>query len=263
MEFDYAKFEVIANSNACYWAAEADLIKSYFDHHRTIERDEKWIIHQIYKELIDGFVVSNDILSNQISHDLSIKSLEEMGHQIHILEEEFSHFKMFVEVYEEVLGKKFSMRIDEIKKIGAWDENTELVNLRKSHFQLFPELGFDAQRISEGGYCALFRVGMEIESYCNGDDMIKKVCKLIYEEEFSHMLFGMAQVSISLDDKKNFSQLLDITNQQMRARILMRYKQFSEPVSPEVLKEMVSGEYEYQDFIDIDEVKKIALSAFK
>ena len=248
------RFKIIANANAPYWAAENYLIENYFKLHRTKEKDQKWVLHQIYKEFVDGVLVSNQLLQESLNLPLTPDNRVFMDKQTHILDEELGHGALFIELFESITGELFSLRLEDLKKMASWDANDQLMNLRKKHFNESPDLGLDAQRVSEGGYCALFKVGSSLPD-TDENKKIRAVCQEIYDEEFNHMLFGISKISFDIDDAR-FDHLVELTKEQMKARIYMRYMQFSCPVNEPELASLLAGEFEFEDFIDLSEVER-------
>ena len=77
-------------------------------------------------------------------------------------------------------------------ELETWEEDTALTRLRHRHIEERGKLGVRACRFTEGGYCTLFREGMRLKGRGGADDLIAAACAEIYEDEFGHMLEGIA-----------------------------------------------------------------------
>ncbi len=140
------------------------------------------------------------------------------------------------------------MELSVLEQQGAWKENDDLMNLRKNHCTEDAELGNRALRFTEGGYVALFAEGMKLAGRNEIDNEIAKVCKYIYDDEFSHMLLGIAETDQEKLTDSQWQRLKYFTVEQSKKRILMRNAQFSFPVLQQRIDQMLSGDAEPVQF---------------
>jgi hypothetical protein len=233
----------LIKANEPYWGGEAEVIRSYWNSPvRTPENERKWLVHQIYKEYWDGILPPLALFRSSlpdISHRAGRDTLRTLAE---VLYDEVGHFALFAELYRQLTGTDYSLTADELKEQGSWPENHELMALRQRHKNTSPALGLRAHRFTEGGYCALFTEGMALRGRGSAEDAIAEVCRKIYDDEFNHMLLGITgQDDIELSESE-WQTLVQFTNEQMRARIVMRNAQFSHPVNNRRLQALLRGE---------------------
>ena len=237
--------------NAPLWAAESEVIRSYFDlPTRTRETDRRWLWTQCRKEFWDSYADAEkglyleplDRLRDAFPRiDTEIDRHELLGIARHFIEE-FSHYCAFADVYDSICdGVVPKINPHSLRERADLPENAELASLRAGHRSDHGELGLQACEITEGGYCSLFREGMRLAGRGGVDDLIARACRLVYDDEFEHMLKGI----VSLDDQKltpeDWALLERITAEQLRARIRMRNAQFGSPVSDDRVGELLAG----------------------
>jgi hypothetical protein len=232
----------LIQANEPYWGGEAEIIHSYWDSPvRTRETDEKWLIHQIYKEYWDGILPPLAALQEQLPHASVHAGRSKLLEVVEVLYEETRHFSLLANLYVVLTGVDYALTPDELKARGSWPENDDLMNLRNTHRAESGELGQRAYHFTEGGYCALFTEGMKLAGCDAFGDAVAEVCGRIYEDEFNHMLLGIvesADVQLSVSD---WDMLTRYTVAQMKLRIHMRNAQFSRPVSDRRLDELLAG----------------------
>ncbi len=162
--------------------------------------------------------------------------------------EEFVHYCLFAEVHDTLSNDNASL-IDphQLRETGNWKENVDLMNLRAEHKKRCPALGPRAHFFTEGGYCTLYSEGMKLKGRGGVDDMIADACTRVYDDEFDHMLKGIAGMDDEISEEE--CQLLeDLTAEQMRYRLHMRNAQFSFPLSEERVSQLCKGSMEPLDF---------------
>ena len=131
-------------------------------------------------------------------------------------------------------------------RLETWDEDVALTQLRHDNIADHGKLGFRACRFNEDGYCTLFREGMraaDIGGECDtANKLIAAACREIYEDEFSHMLEGIAGLDREGRSAEDFSQMKNLVVEQSLHRILMRNAEFSLPLTEERVQEILQGE---------------------
>jgi len=232
----------LIQANEPFWGGEAEIIRSYWDSPmRTTETDEKWLIHQIYKEYWDGILPPLAAFQEQLPHASVHSGRSKLLEVVEVLYEETQHFSMFANLYFVLAGADYALSPEELKARGAWQENDDLMDLRKIHKAESLELGRRAYQLTEGGYCALFTEGMKLAGRDAFGDAVADVCGRIYEDEFNHMLLGIIEPADSQLSASDWETLTRYTVTQMKMRIRMRNAQFSRPVSDNRLDELLAG----------------------
>lgn len=229
-------------ANAPYWGGEAEVIRTYFNSaRRTVASDCVWLERQLYKEFWDGFIPP---LENKIVRyaelEMSMPRTDLLA-AAEILYEELAHYCAFADVYAALVGPQGTVpNPQRLRTSGQWPANVQLMQLRAQHKAAFGDLGMRAHAFTEGGYCTLYSEGMRLRGRGGIDDLIAEACAKVYEDEFDHMLIGIANVGEGLP-AAGWSQLTELTVEQMQYRIRMRNAQFGHPVDPAREAELCAG----------------------
>ena len=243
------KLQRLIQSNASLWAAEAEIVQSYWDSPiRTTKTDILWLRRQMYKEFWDGFFPPFDSVISRMEQLETRVSRADFLDAAETMYEEFVHYCLFADVHDKLLNSNDPLlNPQQLRSSGNWKENIALMDLRTQHKALHPALGPRAHFFTEGGYCTLYSEGMKLKGRGGIDDLIAKACVRVYDDEFGHMLKGIA----GMDDKvseDDFRLLEELTAEQMRYRIYMRNSQFSYAVSEQRVEELCSGILEPLEF---------------
>jgi hypothetical protein len=236
------KLQRLIESNASLWAAEAEIVQSYWDSPvRTRETDILWLRRQMYKEFWDGFFPPYDSVISRMDQLETRVSRNDFLDAAETMYEEFVHYCLFAEVHDKLsIGDGPLIDPQQLRITGDWKENKDLMNLRAEHKQRHPALGPRSHYFTEGGYCTLYSEGMKLKGRGGIDDMIAHACVRVYDDEFDHMLKGIA----GMDDNVSEDEcrlLEELTAEQMRYRLYMRNSQFSFPVSAQRVEELCAG----------------------
>ena len=224
------------------WAAEAEVARTYWDSPiRSEDTDRLWVVRQMYKELLDGALPSLLWARDHFDGVGGLDSRAEFLEEVDVLREEFIHYMGFAGIYEALSGKVPSA--DALRAQGAWPENDTLQALRARHRRDHGDLGLRAQRFTEGGYCTLYSEGMKLAGRGGIDRMIAAGCEVVFNDEFGHMLRGIANLDGTVGNLSDadWALLSDLVEEQLRHRIAMRNAQFSGPVAPARLAAIQDG----------------------
>jgi hypothetical protein len=235
----------LVDANAPLWGAEAEVCRTYFHSPaRNAETDCLWITRQCYKELVDGALFRMLAMQGRFR-------LDELTPGGVSADEgtctELAHFLAYAEALRAVTGDR-SASIDMASLLaGNWPENEQLMALRKTHRDARLELGWRAHAFTEGGYCTLYSTGMELgdrrgNASTSGDQAIAAASKLVFADEWEHMLEGIAGLGKHPLSEADWEQLCDMTVEQSRMRIHMRNGQFGYPVDDARIAELLAGE---------------------
>jgi hypothetical protein len=233
----------LINANAPYWAAEAEVCRTYFNSPlRTAQSDCAWLARQAAKELVDGVIERADELHALLTSGEIADDFERLAHLTEEIHEEANHYAAFAAAHELI-------RTDGIAALDGrtllnqkpWPENIALTELRDTHRRLHGELGARARLVTEGGYCTLFTEGMRLAGRSGADDAIAHACSLVYEDEFEHMLTGIIGLGNGELRDEDWDLLIELTVAQSRLRIRMRQQQFDHPVDSARLEILLAG----------------------
>lgn len=239
---------------APYWAGEASVFETYWTwEKRTRETDLAWLNHQCFKEIWGSGVGDRNL-------GLFLGPLEELKaafpridieidrHRVldtaEALWAEFAHYCAFADAYDGLLAPG-EERINP-KRLKWWKEDETLAGLRYRHIERHGKLGQRAARFTEGGYCTLFSAGMRLKDrptpgHERADALIATACGKVYDDEFGHMLKGIAGLDAEGLTDTEWKTLEDICLEQLRCRILMRNAQFGQPLAGRQLDDALAG----------------------
>jgi hypothetical protein len=156
--------------------------------------------------------------------------------------QEFAHYVAFADAYDAIRGAD-DPPIDpyRIRDLNSWPENEALAELRASHRRTRGDIGARAARLTEGGYCALFSEGMRLKGRSRADDLIAEACAKVYDDEFEHMLKGIAGLDREGLKPDEWRLLATLAVEQMRYRLPMRNVQFAHAVPDARIAELQQG----------------------
>jgi len=232
-------------ANAPYWAGEAEVVRTYFaSATRTAQTDRTWVLHQAYKEYWDGYVPVLRVLAADETADPGRTS-----ELVDVLRDELNHYEWFAGLYDE-LAPDGQPGLDpgRLQREGPWVENTALGALRAAHREQHGDIGRRAQWFTEGGYVTLYREGRLLAGRGGIDEHVASVCAKVYEDEFDHMLSGIAGLDQLGLSESDWQRLQTLTVAQLRLRIRMRNAQFSQPLSPGRIDALCEGAAEPAPF---------------
>jgi len=234
------------------WAGEAEVFRYYWQWpNRSRETDRRWLSLQCYKELWGSGIGSQ-------KDGLFLGPLKQMQEKFPRLDrgvsrhqmlqiaegfiDEFSHYCAFADAYD-ALCDAGQEPLDP-HKLTSWPEDDQLAELRYSHKAADEKLGERAARLTEGGYCTLFSEGRRLAGSTGDDALIAKACDAVYEDEFEHMLKGIAGLSDEALTNTEWDRLGRMALAQLKLRIHMRNSQFSHPLSQTRVAEILAGDIE-------------------
>ena len=130
----------------------------------------------------------------------------------------------------------------------SWPEDDVLGTLRYKHREEHGELGRRACQFTEGGYCTLFSEGMALgrdsTAHDGRDALIAEACAKVYDDEFGHMLKGVAGLDREGLSAEDWALMEKLTIEQLELRIDMRNAQFGHPLSAARVAEIKAGKAE-------------------
>ncbi len=251
----------LVDLSAPLWAGEAEVVRTYWDSAvRTTGTDVLWLRRQCSKEfngtgigeyknlgifvgplteLREIFPKIDSAIDGGIDRRYAFELIE-------VLKDEFSHYMAFADVHDAI--RPAGTPALDPHTLETWDEDVALTSLRHQHIAEHGALGVRASRFTEGGYCTLFREGMRLAGRGGADDLIAAACAKVFDDEFGHMLEGIA----GLDDEgwsdDEFRLMGELVVAQLRLRIPMRNAEFSFPLTEARIQAIYDGDIEPETF---------------
>ena len=239
--------------SAPFWAGEAEVARTYWDSPvRTVQSDMDWLRRQCIKEfngtgagdyknlgILLGPAVQVQEQFDEIDRGLDRHELLEV---LEVMHDEFSHYVLFADIYD-------AIRPEDVPPINpgqfeAWQEEDEFRATRHRHLAKHGTVGLRASQFTEGGYCTLYREGMNLKGCGGTDEMIATACTQVYEDEFGHMLTGIMGIDDEGWSDGEFVLLEKLVVEQLKQRIPGRNVQFSNPLSDDRVAAIISGDIE-------------------
>jgi hypothetical protein len=236
-----AELRRLIDRSARLWAGEAEVARSYFSSPaRSRGSDLRRIARQAYKELWDGVAVQVARLERALAGEAGAGA-DALADAAELLRSELSHYRLFAELHEALRASGGAPLSLASLRAWAWPENDALGRLRAKHVTRHGELGRRAMRFTEGGYATLFAEGRKLRGRGGFDELVAAACERLYDDEFEHMLGGIAGLDLAELGAPEWATLEALVAEQLRARIRMRDAQFEQPVSRERLEALCEG----------------------
>jgi hypothetical protein len=153
---------------------------------------------------------------------------------------EYTHYCAFADVHDAM--RPAGMPKIDPNKLEPWPEEDALTALRYKHQADHGALGMRACKFTEGGYCTLFSEGMALNGKPGVDGKIAAACAKVYDDEFEHMLAGIAGIAEENLSAADWRLMETLVKEQLKQRIRMRNAQFSYPLSEKRVQDIYHGE---------------------
>jgi hypothetical protein len=233
-----------------YWAGEAEVVRTYWNSSvRSTETDMLWLARQCFKEFWGGGVSWRDkeglfvgnlktILAQVPEIDKTVDR-DEIRDALEGTWAEFSHYCAFADAYD-AIRPAGSPKLNP-SMLSPWPEEDRITALRHKHQADHGAIGLRACKFTEGGFCTLFSEGMAVKGRGGTYDLIADACKKVYEDEFDHMLIGIADIHNENYGDAEWDLLWKLSEQQLQHRIPLRNEQFSKPLTEKRIQEIYEG----------------------
>lgn len=245
MGFDENLRRLVALS-APYWAGEMEVVRTYFHSPlRTRERDILWLRRQCFKEMWGSGVGDRDrglfqwraaYLANIFDGIDRSVDRHAVLRVIDDLRTEFSHYCLFADIYDVLSDTKLDPA-----QLEGWPADDELTRLRYACRDRYKLAGDLAVASTEGGYGAMYAVGMELGGMGGINARIARACEQVYADEIGHARHGLVGLARQELPATQWEELAEAITAVLRQRLRMRNEQFSYPVSPERLRALDAG----------------------
>jgi hypothetical protein len=237
------------------WAGESEVVHTYWSSpKRSVQTDVLWLQRQCFKEFWGSGVGKYDrggVVPGQL-RKLAEKVLEvdvsldrhEFLDVLDGIRAEYSHYCAFADLHD-AIRPTGAPKIDP-NQLEPWPEEDTLTAMRFRHQAEHGALGLRACKLTEGGYCTLFSAGMALEGKTGVDGGIAEACAKVYDDEFEHMLAGIAGIADEKLGDSDWRLLEQLATEQLRQR--MRNAQFSLPLPEERVQQILRGEIRPLEF---------------
>jgi hypothetical protein len=262
-----ANLRRLIDAAAPYWAGEAEVFRTYWDcGARNRETDRRWLARQCSKEIWGSGLAPLDkgIFLGPAEELVAVFPRIDIEMDRHAvldiaegLRAEFAHYCAFADAHD-ALALPGEPKLNPQAVKTAWQEDLELSELRFAHKKENAKLGQRATQFTEGGYCTLFSEGMQLRErgkdphargagpqgggpHARANALIAEACEKVYEDEFGHMLKGIAGLDAEGLSAADWATLERMALEQLRGRIHMRNAQFGAPLAGAALERSLAG----------------------
>lgn len=216
-----------------YWEAEAEITKRFFASRPSKDDHIYWLRAQIWKELhpVDGYFSGlHQELVNMANMFPNIDKTVDRHHFSFLMKqmlEEFEHYVMFADIFEELAGRKINVDTDPVQL----PQEKKLEELRRSYVTSGGSaIDKAAVLFTEGGGAAMFREGAKV----NGgklEAMIAKAMQIIYDDEKDHFQEAAREAAEVIKTRDDVARMKATVCAVSRQRVSMRLEMFRSPMS--------------------------------
>jgi hypothetical protein len=215
-----------------YWEAEAEVSKRFFECSPTHEGHIYWLRAQIWKELhpVDGYF--NGIHQELVKMADMFPGIDKTIDRHHFsflmkqMLEEFEHYVMFADIFEELVGRKIDVDADPVQL----PEEKKLQELRQRYVASGSAIDKAAVLFTEGGGAALFREGAKVRGG-KLEAMIANAMQIIYDDEKDHFREGARESAELIKTREDAERMKAGIRDVSRQRVSMRLEMFRSPMS--------------------------------
>jgi hypothetical protein len=215
-----------------YWEAEAEVSKRFFEGSPTHAGHIYWLRAQIWKELhpVDGYF--NGIHQELVKMADMFPGIDKTIDRHHFsflmkqMLEEFEHYVMFADIFEELVGRKIDVDADPVQL----PEEKKLQELRQRYVASGSAIDKAAVLFTEGGGAALFREGAKVRGG-KLEAMIANAMQIIYDDEKDHFREGARESAELIKTREDAERMKAGIRDVSRQRVSMRLEMFRSPMS--------------------------------
>lgn len=232
---DRERMQALVNVAAPSWAGEAEIVRTYFDRHRTRERDLVFLRAQAWKETRLVRALPPEQRKEAFTQGLAVDHPE--GVSAEKFAEELKHFRLLTGLIESLSG--VAPPIEDLRELPC---ETRLQALR-APWRAGSPLERAVVNFTEGGGGAIYR---EIGRIEGGpfERRMARVFREIHDEEVFHGPAEIRTVAGHATGESDWAHAADLVRQIGRLRLRMRNEMFSQPLGEERLEEIDAGRIE-------------------
>jgi hypothetical protein len=233
-----------------FCAGEAEVARTFLTAPHEPQDHVQWLRHQCLRELRGPGLLARphsrtawfiDHVNNGLPVAESREGRAELERQLEQMREEFTHFRLYADILEDVTGEP--VRMADLAALSL-PSDKRLEELRNRLIAENEELADLAFGFTEGGGAGIFYAAAALES----DDPLllrmKVAGRIIYDDEVGHGVGNASDVKLALSTEADFirvrSMVIEISQERLRMRAEMHGIAFSE----ERIQEITDGKIE-------------------
>lgn len=211
-----------------FWAGEAEIARNFLEAPHVPEDHVHWLRHQCYRELRGPGLLQRphsrvqwiiDNVRDGLPAAESRQGREEFEYQLESLRQEFTHFRLFADILEDITGEPVRMRDLEGLRLPS-DARIEL--MRERLIAEDERIAHIAYSFAEGGGAGIFHAGAALDTADPLLLRIKRASRIVYDDEVGHGERGAEHVESALDTTADLltlrRMLMDVCTERLRMR---------------------------------------------
>ncbi len=233
-----------------YWAGEAEVARNFLTAPHKPADHVQWLRHQCLRELRGPGLIQRphsrtewfiDNVQQGLPAAETKKGRAEFEYQLAQMREEFTHFRLYADILEDITGEPVRMKdlqdlhLPSDERIEQMRERLIAENRRLAHL---------AYGFTEGGGAGIFYAEAALET---DDPLLKRIRdagRSIYEDEVGHSSHNAGNVEEGIETREEFERLREMVIEISEERLRMRAEMHGITISEERIKEITEGKIE-------------------
>ena len=233
-----------------FWAGEAEVARTFLTAPHEPQDHVHWLRHQCYRELRGPGLLKRphsrtDWVIESVNGGLRVaesrKGRAEFDRQLGQIREEFTHFRLYADLLEDITGEPVLMRDIEGLELAS-DRRVEAI--RKRLMDGDQHLAHLAYGVAEGGGAGIFHAAAALETADPLLGRIRDAGRVIYDDEVGHGSDNAADVVASVTAESDFATLRAMIVEICQERLRMRAEMYGIEISEERIAEITDGKIE-------------------
>lgn len=233
-----------------YWAGEAEVARTFFTAPHEPQDHVPWLRHQCYRELRGpgllkrphsrtDWVIEN--VKNGMPAAESREGRAEFERELGQIREEFTHFRLYADLLEDITGSPVLMRDIEGLELPS---DRRIEKMRDRLMTDEEHLALLAYGVTEGGGAGIFHAAAALETDDPLLGRIRDAGRIIYDDEVGHGTANAADVVGSVTAESDFTKLRAMIVEICEERLRMRAEMYGIEISEERIAEITDGKIE-------------------
>ena len=233
-----------------FWAGEAEIARTFLSAPRQPTEHVPWLRHQCYRELRGPGLLKRphsrtDWFIENVGQGLPVAETREgraeLEYQLEQIREEFTHFRLYADILEDITGEPVLMR-DLVGLELPSDRRIE--DMRTRLMDEDERLAHLAYGFAEGGGAGIFYAAAALETDDPLLGRIRDAGRTIYDDEVGHGTHNAGDVEASVSTEDEFEKLRAMLIEVCQERLRMRAEMFGVELSEDRIREITDGNIE-------------------
>ena len=232
----------------CFWAGEAEIARNFLTAPHEPADHVHWLRHQCYRELRGPGLLKRahsrvqwiiDNVRDTLPAAESKEGREVFEYQLESLRQEFTHFRLFADILEDITGEPVRMGTLEGLRLPGDDRIEAMRSRLIAEDQRIAHIAYS---FAEGGGAGIFHAGAALET----DDplllRIQRASRVIYDDEVGHGEHGVEAAESALDTEEELLTLRRMLMEICTERLRMRSEMYGQEPDEARIAEIANGQ---------------------